>query len=69
VKVSSAEREDLIVAGSTSSDSDTSTSKRKVPGVRDLTDNIKVSNKNVSSAIPLEGSVYTKKGLFHHNTI
>jgi hypothetical protein len=69
MKVSSAEREDLIVAGSTSSDSDTGTSRRNVPGVRDLTDNMNVSSNNVSSAIPLEGSVYAKKGLFHHNTI
>jgi hypothetical protein len=69
VNASSAEREDLIVTGSTSSDSDTGTSRRKVPGVRDLTDNMKVSSKNVSSTIPLEGSIYTKKGLFHHNTI
>jgi hypothetical protein len=69
VKASSAEREDLIVTGSTNSDSDTGTSRRKVPGVRDLTDNMKVSSKNVSSTIPLEDSVYAKKGLFHHNTI
>jgi hypothetical protein len=68
VKASLAEREDLIVTGSTSSDSETGTSRRKVPGVGDLTDNMKVCSKNVTSAIPLEGDVYTKKGLSHHNT-
>jgi hypothetical protein len=69
VKDSLAEKEDLIVTGSTSSDSDTGTSRRKVPGVRDLTDNMKVSSKTVSSTIPLESSLYAKKGLFRHNTM
>jgi hypothetical protein len=69
VKVSSAEREDQTVTGSTSSDSDNGASRRKVPGVRDSTDSMKQSSKTVSSTIPSENFGYTKRGLFHHNTI
>jgi hypothetical protein len=68
VKASSTEREDQTVTSSTSSDSDTGTSGRKVPAVRDPTDNMKLSSKTVTSDGTLESFGYDKKGLFHLNT-
>lgn len=69
------EKEDINSIGSTSSDSDIGTSKKKVPGLRDAADSIKVPNKTATSLIPVDSnacdsSPYIRmKGLFHHSEI
>jgi hypothetical protein len=74
VKVSLVEKEDMNTIGNTSSDSD-GISKKKVPGVQDASDSMKVFSKTATLLIPLDSktcysSSYAKlKGLFHSNAV